>query len=25
VSAENRKDPKSVAVQGGLGPDWRDR
>ena len=25
VSAKNKKDPASVAVQGGEGPDWRDR
>jgi NADH-quinone oxidoreductase subunit I len=24
VSAANRKDPRSTAVQGGEGPDWRD-
>jgi NADH-quinone oxidoreductase subunit I len=24
VSAANKKDPKSVAVQGGEGPDWRE-
>jgi NADH-quinone oxidoreductase subunit I len=25
VSAANNKDPKSKAVQGGVGPDWRER
>ncbi len=25
VSAANKKDPHSVAVQGGEGPDWRDK
>ena len=24
VSTQNKKDPKSTAVQGGVGPDWRD-
>jgi NADH-quinone oxidoreductase subunit I len=25
VSGENKKDPRSTAVQGGAGPDWRER